>query len=153
MMIFCVLRLGRYVARVPHAVVSGFSCGVGAMMIILQLGTLLGLPASPSAVSASPLGQFGQVLSNLRHTRWEPLLLGAIVVAGAIAAARRWPRSPAALVGVGLAVAAGYAARGRTSACWETSPSRCHRLPASPGRPMTSPTSCRPPWGWRSSRP
>src|SRR5271156_4116584 len=29
MMIFCVLRLGRHVARVPHAVVSGFSCGVG----------------------------------------------------------------------------------------------------------------------------
>lgn len=28
MMIFCVLRLGRYVAKVPHAVVSGFSCGV-----------------------------------------------------------------------------------------------------------------------------
>ena len=45
MMIFCVLRLGRYVAKVPHAVVSGFSCGVGAMMVILQLRTLLGLPS------------------------------------------------------------------------------------------------------------
>ena len=43
MMIFCVLRLGRYVAKVPHAVVSGFSCGVGAMMVILQLRTLAGL--------------------------------------------------------------------------------------------------------------
>jgi SulP family sulfate permease len=108
MMIFCVLRLGRYVAKVPHAVVSGFSCGVGAMMVILQLRTLLGLPASPSDASASPLGQFVQVLSNVTHTRWEPLLLGSNVVAGAIAAARRWPRSPAALLGVGLAVTAGY---------------------------------------------
>ena len=53
MMIFCVLRLGRYVAKVPHAVVSGFSCGVGAMMVILQLRTLLGLPA----VAGSALGQ------------------------------------------------------------------------------------------------
>src|SRR5947209_18289263 len=32
LMIFSVLRLGRYVAKVPHSVVSGFSCGVGAMM-------------------------------------------------------------------------------------------------------------------------
>src|SRR5436305_3860607 len=31
MMAFGLLKLGRYVARVPHAVVSGFSCGVGAL--------------------------------------------------------------------------------------------------------------------------
>ena len=48
------------------------------------------------------------MLSNVVHTRWEPLLLGSIVVAAAIVAARRWPRSPAALLGVGMAVAAGY---------------------------------------------
>src|SRR5271156_3784084 len=75
MMIFAALRLGRYVAKVPHAVVSGFSCGVGAMMVILQLRTMLGLPASPSATSVSPLGQLAQVLSNVNHGRWEPLLL------------------------------------------------------------------------------
>jgi sulfate permease, SulP family len=108
MMIFCVLRLGRYVAKVPHAVVSGFSCGVGAMMVILQLRTLLGLPASHSDATTSPLSQLVRVASNMFQGRWEPLLLGLIVIAGAIAAARRWPRSPAALVGVGLAVVAGY---------------------------------------------
>src|SRR5277367_518226 len=106
MMIFCVLRLGRYVAKVPHAVVSGFSCGVGAMMVILQLRTLLGLPATPSGASASSLFQLVQVLRNVAHTRWEPLLLGSIVIMGAILAARRWPRSPAALLGVGMAVSA-----------------------------------------------
>src|SRR5271156_4680361 len=74
MMIFCVLRLGRYVAKVPHAVVSGFSCGVGAMMVILQLRTILGLPAALSDASRSPLRQLIQVLSNIAHTRWEPLL-------------------------------------------------------------------------------
>jgi SulP family sulfate permease len=47
------------------------------------------------------------VVAQLGQSRWEPLFLGAIVVAGAILAARRWPRSPAALLGVGLAVAAG----------------------------------------------
>jgi sulfate permease, SulP family len=104
MMIFCVLRLGRHVARVPHAVVSGFSCGVGGMMVILQLRTLLGLPASRSDSSASPIGQLASVLSKIGQTRWVPLLLGTIVVAGALATARKWPRSPSPLIGVALAV-------------------------------------------------
>jgi SulP family sulfate permease len=108
MMIFCVLKLGRYVARVPHAVVSGFSCGVGAMMVILQLRTILGLPATPGDTSASPLAQFASVLSKIAFARWEPLLLGLIVIGAANLAGRRWPRSPAALLGVSLAVAASY---------------------------------------------
>ncbi len=95
MMAFCVLRLGRHAAKVPHAVVSGFSCGVGGMMMILQLRTLLGLPASPGDSSASPIGQFASVLSIAGQVRWEPFMLGTIVVAVALAMARRWPRSPA----------------------------------------------------------
>ena len=34
MLVFCALRLGRHVAKVPHAVLAGFSCGVGGMMVI-----------------------------------------------------------------------------------------------------------------------
>ncbi len=109
LMIFCVLRLGRYVAKVPHAVVSGFSCGVGAMMVILQLRTLLGLPERiPGSGPSTPIGQLGAALSSLGAARWPPILLGAIVVIGAMAAARRWPRSPAPLLGVILAVAAAW---------------------------------------------
>ena len=37
MMAFCVLRLGRHIAKVPHAVVTGFSCGIGAIMVVSQL--------------------------------------------------------------------------------------------------------------------
>jgi SulP family sulfate permease len=100
MMIFALLRLGRYVTKVPQVVVSGFSCGVGAMMVVLQLRTLLGLPAAPETASASPLLQLIQVFADLGRARWQPMLLGLIVIAGAIVAARRWPRSPAALAGV-----------------------------------------------------
>ncbi len=106
LMIFCVLRLGRYVAKVPHVVVSGFSCGVGAMMVILQLRTLLGQTASPGDASASPSRQLISVLANVGGTRWEPLVLGLIVIVAAFWANGRWPRSPAALLGVGLAVIA-----------------------------------------------
>ena len=74
MMIFCVLRLGRYVSKVPHAVVSGFSCGVGAMMVILQLRTLLGLPTSPGSRAESSLGELLQIAKILPQ-----IALGAIV--------------------------------------------------------------------------
>src|SRR4029077_8426936 len=37
LLIFSILRLGRYVANVPHSVLAGFSCGIGGMMIISQL--------------------------------------------------------------------------------------------------------------------
>ena len=56
LMIFSVLRLGRHMAKVPHVVVSGFSCGVGAMMVILQLRTLLGLPTASAAPRIFPSG-------------------------------------------------------------------------------------------------
>ena len=105
---FWALKLGRYIVKVPHAVVSGFSCGVGAMMIMLQLRTLLGLPSSPSAASSAPIKQAIDALSTLREARWEPLALGAIVMAVAALTARRWPRSPAALGGVILAAAAAW---------------------------------------------
>jgi len=78
------------------------------MMVILQLRTLLGLPTLPADASASPVGQLVRVMSNLPDLRWQPLLLGAIVIAGAVVAARRWPWSPAPLLGVGVAAALGY---------------------------------------------
>jgi sulfate permease, SulP family len=105
LMVFCVLRLGRHVAKVPHAVVSGFSCGVGAMMVILQLRTLLGLPAAGGDGASAPIGQLVSAMAAVARARWEPFLLGTIVVATAAVVARRWPRSPAPLLGVGLSVA------------------------------------------------
>src|SRR3954451_24023151 len=107
LMIFSVLRLGRYASKVPHAVVSGSSCGVGAMMITLQLRTLLGLPAVGGP--DEPLGQLKHVLAHLGSARFQPMVLGWIVIAVAALLARRWPRSPAALVGVALSVLAAVA--------------------------------------------
>jgi SulP family sulfate permease len=104
LMIFSVLRLGRYVAKVPHSVVSGFSCGVGAMMVVLQLRSLLGLPAPASGGSEQPLAQLLQVIGQIGSSRVQPLMLGAIVIGTAALLARRWPRSPAALVGVTLSL-------------------------------------------------
>jgi SulP family sulfate permease len=107
MMAFCVMRLGRHITRVPHAVVSGFSCGIGGMMLVSQLDIILGV-ASPLAKSAG--STFGQLIAVLDHAagfRWVPLTLGLIVIVAATVAARFSPRIPAPLIGVTLAVLLG----------------------------------------------
>jgi SulP family sulfate permease len=101
LMAFCVLRLGRHITKVPHAVVSGFSCGIGGMMLVSQLDVIFGLPTMKAG---STLGQLVLVLQNLAAFRWVPLVLGLIVIAMATAAARVSPRIPAPLIGVALAV-------------------------------------------------
>lgn len=82
MMAFCVMRLGRHISKVPLAVVSGFSCGIGGLMIVSQWKTLV-----PD------------------EGRWAPAVIGALVVVSAFAAARISSRLPAPLIGIVVAVA------------------------------------------------
>ena len=104
MMGFCVLRLGRHIARVPHAVVTGFSCGIGAMMLISQLDIILGV-ASPLTRSAdSTVGQLLAIFTRLSDIRLLPLILGLAVILTATAVGRFSPRAPAPLIGVALAM-------------------------------------------------
>jgi sulfate permease, SulP family len=105
MMAFCVMRLGRHIMKVPHAVVSGFSCGIGGMMLVSQLDIILGISSPLTKSSASTIAQLISALERLGDTRWVPLLLGLIVIGAATAAARVSPRIPAPLLGVVLAVA------------------------------------------------
>src|SRR5580700_3140791 len=101
MLVFSVLRLGRYAAKVPPTVVAGFSAGIGAIMVISQLNVILGVHA-PSSISNS-LGQLATVLSEVGNARWAPILLGGTVIAVAALIMKWWPRLPAPLIGVALA--------------------------------------------------
>jgi MFS superfamily sulfate permease-like transporter len=100
MMAFCVLRLGRYVSKVPPTVVAGFSAGIGAIMFISQLNVLFGVHA---ARGDNSLVQLATVLGEVPGTRFAPLLLGVTVMVAAALVMRWWPRIPAPLVGVALA--------------------------------------------------
>ncbi len=104
MMVFCVLRLGRYVAKVPHSVLAGFSCGIGGMMIISQLRTIFALNEPAGGWRRSMLTQLLQVLQNLGQMRVEPLVVALIVVVIATVAMYWRPRSPAPLFGVVVAL-------------------------------------------------
>jgi len=104
MMGFCVIRLGRHIARVPHAVVTGFSCGIGAMMLISQLDMILGVESPATRGAGSPLAQLVAVLERVGNLRPVPLLLGVAVIVVATLAAKWSPKMPAPLLGVGLAI-------------------------------------------------
>jgi sulfate permease, SulP family len=105
MMVFCVLRLGRYIQKVPQPVVTGFSCGIGAMMFLSQLGTMTGVKAVVDRTSNNLLYQTYQVLREFSTARPGAILVSVLVIAGAFAAARFAPRAPAPLIGVLFAVA------------------------------------------------
>ncbi len=104
MMGFCVIRLGRHITRVPHAVVTGFSCGIGAMMLISQMDMILGVDSAATRSAGSTLMQLVAVVERLGSTRLAPLVLGVVVMAGATFAARWSSRAPAPLIGVGIAI-------------------------------------------------
>lgn len=104
MMAFCVLKLGRHITRVPHAVVTGFSCGIGAMMLISQLDMILGVASPLTRQASSTVGQLVAVLDRLPAMRVVPLVLGVSVIAASILATRISPRLPAPLIGILLAI-------------------------------------------------
>ena len=97
------LRLGRHIARVPHAVVTGFSCGIGGMMVVSQLDTLLGLGAPAQRVSPTAAAQFLSVAERLGQARTAPLVLGLAVIVGAMLVSRLTHHAPAPLIGVAAA--------------------------------------------------
>lgn len=48
--LFGLLKLGRYITLIPQSVISGFMSGIGIILIILQLGPLLGQPTQSGGV-------------------------------------------------------------------------------------------------------
>jgi MFS superfamily sulfate permease-like transporter len=97
MMCFCIMRLGRQISRVPIPVVSGFSAGIGALMVISQLNVVLGVNPAPSQI---PVVQLAFIAGEIAQAHWLPLVLSSLVVATALIFARVSHRIPAPLIGV-----------------------------------------------------
>ncbi|PLX62637.1 SulP family inorganic anion transporter [Sedimenticola selenatireducens] len=76
--IFGLLRVGKFIELVPHPVISGFMSGIGVIIILLQIGPLVGFdsPARPLlAMQAIP-----DFLSNIQPDAATLGLLTLIVV-------------------------------------------------------------------------
>lgn len=104
LMVFSLLRLGRLIQKVPQAVVSGFSCGIGALMVVLQLETIMGLASAK--IDGAPIFTLISAISRIALTRWQPLLLGLIVIIFSQVIAGYSKRFPAPLAAVGIAIIA-----------------------------------------------
>jgi len=107
MMAFGLLRLGRYIQKVPHSVVTGFSCGIGAMMVLSQLSTITAVKTAIDRTSNNLLYQSWQVISHVGEAHAGAVTIALCVVAVALLAGRFIPHAPAPLIGV---LAAGAAA-------------------------------------------
>jgi SulP family sulfate permease len=106
LLIFCIMRLGRYVAKVPHSVLAGFSCGIGGLMVISQLKVIFALKAPTGGWSESMFGQLIQSLEQFRQFHWLPAMVAGIVMLISTLVRMRYSRAPGPFLGVGVVVAA-----------------------------------------------
>ena len=105
MLVFCVLRLGRHLHKVPQPVVTGFSCGIGAMMFLSQLGVMLGVKAVFDGSSTNVLFQAWRILKHVAEFQSSAVIISGVVIAAAFATAAYAPKAPAPLIGVLASVA------------------------------------------------
>jgi len=63
--LFGIMRLGKYVTLMPYSVVSGFMSGIGIILVILQIGPLLG-QATPGGSVIATLNNLPDLLAGLR---------------------------------------------------------------------------------------
>jgi len=73
---FGLLKLGKYIELVPHPVVSGFMSGIGVIIILLQLGPLVGQAGVPK-----PLAAAQAIPDYLSHIESHAIMLGIVVLA------------------------------------------------------------------------
>src|SRR5574342_1297032 len=71
------LRLGRFIAFIPSAVISGFTSGIALIIFIGQIDNLLGIKTPATDTAAQKLiGYF----STHFTLNWEALILGLVVI-------------------------------------------------------------------------
>jgi len=73
--LFGILRIGKFIEFVPHPVVSGFMSGIGVIIILIQIGPLLG-----QQTPAKPLAAVQMMPSFFSHIHGPSLLLGLIAL-------------------------------------------------------------------------
>lgn len=63
--LFGLMRLGKYVTLMPYTVISGFMSGIGIILIVLQIGPVLG-QASPAGGVIGTLENVPELFASLR---------------------------------------------------------------------------------------
>lgn len=95
------LRLGRFIAFIPAAVITGFTSGIALIIFIGQIDNFLGTktPAASSSL-LKMIGYFGGGYAP----DWHTVLLGLVVILTMVCMPKKWSaRFPASLLGIILA--------------------------------------------------
>ena len=74
--LFGLMRLGKYVTLMPYSVVSGFMSGIGIILIILQLGPMLGQPTPEGGV----IGVLENLPALFSSAQTPEVLLGLMAI-------------------------------------------------------------------------
>ena len=73
--LFGILRVGKYIEFVPHPVVSGFMSGIGVIIILIQIGPLVGVSTSSKPLEAAMA--IPEIISNAHQ---GSVILGVIAL-------------------------------------------------------------------------
>lgn len=95
------LRLGRFIAFIPSAVISGFTSGIALIIFIGQIDNFLGIQTPATETAAQKL--IGYFQGGFAPSS-QSLILGLVVIATMLFMPKKWTaRFPASLLGIILA--------------------------------------------------
>ncbi|KAA0271793.1 MAG: SulP family inorganic anion transporter, partial [Chloroflexi bacterium] len=101
LLIIGIMRLGRFIAFIPSAVISGFTSGIALIIFIGQIDNFLGVKTEAAETAALKfLGYFkGGFIPD-----WHAIVIGSVVILTMILWPPKWNlRFPASLLGLILA--------------------------------------------------
>jgi SulP family sulfate permease len=99
MIALAMLKVGRFIYLTPYSVISGFMCGIGAIVIIIEFNPFVGLPTLSSV-----RGAFLSIPSSVMQVNFDALLVSSLTLGTILI----WPRVtkviwlPSPLVGLTL---------------------------------------------------
>ncbi|MBR4927703.1 MAG: sodium-independent anion transporter, partial [Alphaproteobacteria bacterium] len=91
------LRLGTYIKYIPYPVVTGFTAGIGMILISTQIKDLFGLTLD---VPAPFLQKWMAYFKNIGTLNWFTVLISIVAFSSIMLIKKRWPKSPFYLISV-----------------------------------------------------
>ena len=101
------LRLGKLISFIPMPVIMGFTSGIALVIALGQVDNFFGT-VSEGSTNLEKLASYARLGF---HPQWQPVLIGALVVAVMVFWPKKWgARVPGSLVGIVLATVVASAA-------------------------------------------
>lgn len=109
MVLLGILRLGRFVNYLPQPVVSGFTSGLGVIILTSQLKSMLGIKPPPSNFNFGVVDDCWAVIQSLNQVSPAVMIVALIVIVTMVLLPKFNEHAPASLVGVAIATLIAWA--------------------------------------------